>query len=108
LAHLSSHFRRTTVNPIFPLSITALCFATACWMERAMAAQTEGHLVGFTLLAVLTALALLEHWFMVLPLPDQKLWRWMLPKPRAQSSAVLAAAPVAATGQDPTLANIRK
>ncbi|MEY4696876.1 MAG: hypothetical protein RIT14_1304, partial [Pseudomonadota bacterium] len=75
LAHLSSHFRRATVNPIFPLSITALCFATACWMERAMAAQTEGHLVGFTLLAVLTALALLEHWFMVLPLPDQKLWR---------------------------------
>jgi len=22
----------------------------------------------------------LEHWFMVLPLPDQKLYRWMLPK----------------------------
>jgi len=30
-------------------------------------------------LAALTALALLEHWFMVLPLPDAKLWRWMLP-----------------------------
>jgi len=25
-------------------------------------------------------LALLEHWFMVLALPDQKLWRWMLPE----------------------------
>jgi hypothetical protein len=24
-------------------------------------------------------LALLEHWFMVLPLPDEKLWRWMMP-----------------------------
>ncbi|MES2539645.1 MAG: DUF3623 family protein, partial [Pseudomonadota bacterium] len=31
-------------------------------------------------LAVLTALALIEHLFMVLPIPDQKLWRWMLPE----------------------------
>ena len=32
-------------------------------------------------------LALLEHWFMVLPLPDQKLWRWMLPEaPTAQAT----------------------
>jgi putative photosynthetic complex assembly protein 2 len=29
----------------------------------------------------LTALALLEHWLMVLPLPDERLWRWMLPGP---------------------------
>ena len=40
-----------------------------------------GHLVGFTLLSALSLLALLEHWFMVLPLPDQKLWRWMIPQP---------------------------
>jgi putative photosynthetic complex assembly protein 2 len=33
----------------------------------------------FTLLTTLSALALLEHWLMVLPLPDAKLWRWMLP-----------------------------
>ena len=36
-----------------------------------------------TLLSALTVLALLEHWFMVLPLPDQKLWRWMIPQPRS-------------------------
>jgi len=24
-------------------------------------------------------LATLEHWLMVIPLPDAKLWRWMLP-----------------------------
>jgi hypothetical protein len=48
-------------------------------MERAADAQTDGIFIGFVLLTVLTALALLEHWFMVLPLPDQKLWTWMLP-----------------------------
>ncbi|MCU0900852.1 MAG: putative photosynthetic complex assembly protein PuhE [Cypionkella sp.] len=80
LAHLSSHFRKGPVNTVvFPLSVTLLTFATGCWMERALAAPTNGAQVGFTLLAALTALALLEHWFMVIPLPDQKLWRWMLP-----------------------------
>jgi putative photosynthetic complex assembly protein 2 len=80
LSHLESHFRRATMNGFFPVAITLLTFATACWMERALAATTEASLTGHVLLTVLTALALLEHWFMVIPLPDQKLYRWMLPK----------------------------
>ncbi|WP_444452524.1 putative photosynthetic complex assembly protein PuhE [Rhodobacter capsulatus] len=79
LAHLASHFRHARMNFLFPVSITVLTFATGCWMERAVAAETDGIFIGFVLLTVLTALALLEHWFMVLPLPDQKLWTWMLP-----------------------------
>lgn len=82
LAHLPSHFRRAAMNWLFPVSITALSFAVACWLERIYAATTDGAVVGFALLAALTALALLEHWFMVLPLPDEKLWRWMLPTPK--------------------------
>ncbi|MDT8857891.1 putative photosynthetic complex assembly protein PuhE [Paracoccaceae bacterium Fryx2] len=82
LAHLSSHFRRATMNPLFPVSITTISFASACWMERVWSAPTPGAVTGFTLLAALTLLALLEHWFMVLPLPDQKLWRWMIPAPK--------------------------
>jgi len=39
-------------------------------------------MVGFALLSAITALALLEHWLMVLPVPDAKLWRWMLPAPK--------------------------
>ena len=79
LAHMASHFRLAPMNWVFPVSVTALSFGAACWMERAYAATTEASLVGFVFLAALTVLALLEHWFMVLPLPDQKLWRWMLP-----------------------------
>jgi putative photosynthetic complex assembly protein 2 len=80
LAHLASHFRHAPMNGVFPISVTALSFAAACWMERAIASTSDAQLVGFTLLSALTLLALLEHWFMVLPLPDQKLWRWMLPE----------------------------
>jgi putative photosynthetic complex assembly protein 2 len=79
LQHLASHFRHARMNWVFPISVTLLTFATGCWLERAFAAETEAAQIGHILLAALTALALLEHWFMVLPLPDQKLWRWMLP-----------------------------
>jgi len=83
LAHLATHFRRAPMNAFFPLSITVLSFASAWFLERIYTAPTIGAEVGFTLLAALTLLALLEHWFMVLPLPDQKLWRWMMPARKA-------------------------
>ncbi len=84
LRHLPSHFRMAPLTFMFPVSVTGLSFATAIWADRAGIAQ-GGAAAGYALLAALTALALLEHWFMVLPLPDQKLWRWMLPAPATQT-----------------------
>lgn len=78
LAHLPSYFRVRKLNWMFPISVTLLTFAVACWLERLVATGD----VAFALLAGMTALALLEHWLMVLPLPDDKLWRWMLPTPK--------------------------
>ncbi len=82
LGHLASHFRIQRLNWVFPVSISALTFAVACWLERLHAAATPAETVGFALLAAIAGLALLEHWLMVLPLPDAKLWRWMLPAPK--------------------------
>ena len=82
LRHLPSHFRVSKVNAFFPVSVTFLTFALACWFERLYAVDDPAALVGFALLAAMTALALLEHWFMVLPIPDEKLWRWMIPAPK--------------------------
>jgi putative photosynthetic complex assembly protein 2 len=79
LAHLPSYFGPAKASWFFPVSVTALTFAAACWIERLYAAQTDGTTTGFALLTALTALALLEHWVMVLPIPDDRLWRWMLP-----------------------------
>lgn len=83
LSHLASHFRVSRLNWVFPVSISVLTFAAACWLERLLAATTAGEVVCFALLAAITSLALLEHWLMVLPLPDAKLWRWMLPAPKS-------------------------
>ncbi|GFE64643.1 putative photosynthetic complex assembly protein PuhE [Litoreibacter roseus] len=80
LAHLPSHFRHGRINWLFPVSVTVLTFATACWLERIYSSITGAEVAGFALLSALTALALFEHWMMVLPLPDEKLWRWMLPE----------------------------
>lgn len=86
LAHLPSHFRIKRVNWLFPISVTALTFAVACWLERLVTVAHPAEIVGFALLTALSALALLEHWLMVLPLPDEKLWRWMLPAPKTQDT----------------------
>jgi putative photosynthetic complex assembly protein 2 len=89
LAHLPSYFRFARLNALFPASVTALSFAVACWLERIYGAATPADAVGFSLLAALTALALLEHWLMVLPLPDERLWRWMIPVPKTNEKTLL-------------------
>lgn len=79
LSHLPSHFRIRSLNWLFPISVTSLSFAVSYWIALFWQAA-PAHAAGYAILAALTALALLEHWLMVLALPDAKLWRWMLPE----------------------------
>ncbi len=90
LSHLPSHFRTARMNALFPVSVTALTFAAGCWVERLVEVDDPGQQVGFALLVALTALALLEHWFMVLPLPDEKLWRWLIPAPKPTAKKMIS------------------
>lgn len=85
LQHLKSYFRRGSVTLAFPVAITVLTALLAVCAERLWTAGTDAHIVGFSLLTALAALALLEHWLMVVPLPDAKLWRWMLPAPKTMT-----------------------
>lgn len=82
LTHVKSHMRQGPVTFAFPVAITCLTFATGCFAERLLAAETAGSEIKYALLTAISGLALLEHWFMVLPLPDARLWRWMLPAAR--------------------------
>ena len=86
--HLSSHFKCSNINWLFPISITSLSILVAIWFEKSIAEPAlSTSSVGFSLLTTLTVLALIEHWFMVLPLPDAKLWRWMIPA-KSHSQAI--------------------
>lgn len=79
LSHLPSHFRIGRITAFFPISVSALTVFSALLLERAINVNHPGMAVGYSLMTCLCLLALLEHWFMVLPLPDEKLWRWMIP-----------------------------
>ncbi len=79
LSHITSYFRTSDPSWVFPLSVTVLSLFTAFWVERLVHAATDASAVMFAFLSALTALALLEHWMMLIPLADTKLWRWMMP-----------------------------
>ncbi|MEM8537879.1 MAG: putative photosynthetic complex assembly protein PuhE [Pseudomonadota bacterium] len=79
LSHLKSYFCKGSVTIAFPIAVTVLTTLLAICAERLWTAQAAVTAVGYALLTAMAALALLEHWLMVVPLPDAKLWRWMLP-----------------------------
>ncbi len=75
LRYLASGFRTRAMNLLFPVVVTAstaLCALLVVWALDASA----GAATGYALLATLLALAILEHWFLVLPLPSERLWAW--------------------------------
>ncbi len=88
LGYLASHFKVAPMNAFFPASITAAT-AAALVMAEAAAGASGAAAVGLTLVATLVALAVVEHWFLVLPLPDAALWRWALPKRPAPATTTL-------------------
>lgn len=79
LSYLASYMRNRPMNLLFPLSVSCATVATAALFAVAwMAPAGSAGAVGATLLGVLTALAVLEHWLLVLPLSPMALWTWSL------------------------------
>jgi len=79
LRYLESYFRCRPLNLLFPVSVTASTIATVLILERGLAAGVPpGEATGAVFLGALLALAVLEHWFLVLPIPATALWQWAL------------------------------
>lgn len=77
LRYLESYFARARMNPLMPLSIAGAAAALWFLVDRAAAPDAGTFsVVSTTLVASLLALALLEHVFLALPVPDAVLWRW--------------------------------
>jgi putative photosynthetic complex assembly protein 2 len=83
LRFLETYVTRRAMNLLFPVSVTAGTFASSLLISHAFTTTSEfGAVAGLTL-GTLMGLAVLEHWFMVVPLRDAELWRWALPRNRA-------------------------
>jgi len=97
LHYLSSYFAKRRMNALFPVSVAAgTALAVVLLSAAATASATPFEAAGYALLGTMAALATIEHWFLVLPLPDAALWRWLLPtkseqrRPRRARVAVSA------------------
>lgn len=77
LDFLKSHFRKRPMNAVFPVSVTAGAIATAWIAHGAFTAATPFAATEAVLVATLLGLAVIEHWFLVLPIPDAALWSWL-------------------------------
>jgi putative photosynthetic complex assembly protein 2 len=87
LGHLKSYFLRRPMNAFFPVAVTASTILVALLAAQALRARTEFGTTAFLLLATLVALAVLEHWFMVVPVPVRAIWEWSMGSRAADAQA---------------------
>ena len=88
LAYLESFFRRRAMNLLFPFCVSAASVVLALMVMHAMnPATTPSEVLGLTLAGAMLALAILEHWMLVLPVSTSALWRWAMRKRQAAGAA---------------------
>lgn len=79
LVYLETYFRRSPMNLLFPISVTFGTVGTWLLFHAATAdGVSSATAAGYAFLATMLALAVLEHWFLVLPIPSVLLWAWSL------------------------------
>ncbi len=79
LKFLSSFMAVRPMNLLFPVSVSlGMVLVTWLTMKAVAPGVTPFQIAGLTFTATMMALAVIEHWFLVLPLPFAKLWDWAL------------------------------
>lgn len=78
LQYLRGFFRRRAANVLFPFSVAVSTLATVFLLRRCLAATDGFHVTAYAMLTSLLGLGVVEHWFMVLPLPSERLWSWAM------------------------------
>ncbi len=78
LGHIKSFFRSAPMNLLFPFSVTASTICAVLMTQRALSFGADTfNATGYTLLTTLMVLAILEHWFLVLPISAARIWNRM-------------------------------
>jgi putative photosynthetic complex assembly protein 2 len=78
LAYLSSFLRRRPWNPLIPFALAGALVLTVVLLRATLGAEDPATKAGTGLLAALAFLGLVEHLFLVLPIPLDRLWTWGL------------------------------
>jgi putative photosynthetic complex assembly protein 2 len=75
---LKGFLTRKPMNLLFPVSVTVSTVIAVFLVARAAEAQGGFEITSYVFLSALMVLAIVEHWFLVLPLPSAALWNWSL------------------------------
>jgi putative photosynthetic complex assembly protein 2 len=95
LRYLLSYFRKARLNPLMPVSLVVASLVVVHLISQARSADaTVFVLVGRTLVATILGMAVVEHLFLTLPVPDALLWRWAM-RPGHGQGTQLPAIPTA-------------
>lgn len=79
LAFLTGFLKKKPMNLLFPVSVSISTVICVMLAQKALSeTATPFEVAGYTFLTTLMALAILEHWLLVLPLPGAALWQWGL------------------------------
>ncbi|RZI97534.1 MAG: DUF3623 domain-containing protein [Variovorax sp.] len=79
LKYLQTYFKRRSMNSLFPVSVAlSTWLAVLVWQGATADGVSVFDATLLTFSGTLLSLAILEHWFMVLPLPSEALWAWGL------------------------------
>jgi len=90
LRYLGGYLHRRPMNGLLPFSLSLGTLAAVLMARHAATGAPNGfQATGFTFLAALTGLAVLEHLFMVVPLPVNTIWAWGLRSHAAATPSVL-------------------
>lgn len=76
LAYLKSFLRKKPMNALFPLAVTVTTALFGILAAEAAFANDPARAAGFTFLAAMAGIGVIEHWFLVLPIPAEALWKW--------------------------------
>ncbi len=77
--YLVSYMQTRPINLLFPLSVMVGTAFASLFLHRAVIATDPFSASGYTIVGLLLALGVLEHWFLVLPVQDSRLWQWAMP-----------------------------
>jgi putative photosynthetic complex assembly protein 2 len=92
LAHIGSFFRRSRMNVFFPFSLLGGIAATLLLLHQGIGGDPFAQ-TAWTLLATMMALAVIEHVFMMMPLPLDGLWTWQRARHAPTSHAPASSPP---------------
>ena len=102
LAYLESFFRRRAINLFFPFAVAAASIVLTLVVKRALdPSSAPAQATGLALVGTLLALAIVEHWLLILPLDATALWRWAMQKHADSASNTGSSQPAGAVIPSP-------